>query len=110
MSSRARILAAVAVLAVACGDATSSSASPGHVSVGNNFFSPTSVNPDGNGIVTWTWNSGGTQHNVTFDDQAPGSGNLGTGTFSRDFSGESPGIIGYECTLHAGMQGQVEIP
>jgi plastocyanin len=108
MSSRARILAAVAVLAVACGDATSSSA--GHVSVGNNFFSPVSANPDANGVVTWTWNSGGVQHNVTFDDQAPWSGNRGTGTFSRDFSGESPGIIGYQCTIHSGMQGQVEIP
>ena len=101
-------LAAAALLAAACGDSTSSS--PGQVTVGNNFFSPTSVSPDADGVVTWTWNSGGTQHNVTFVDLAPGSGNRGSGTFSRDFTGASAGTIGYHCTLHAGMQGDVVIP
>ena len=101
-------LAAAALVAAACGDSTSSS--PGRVSVGNNFFSPTSVSPDANGDVIWTWNSGGTQHNVTFDDLAPGSGNLGSGTFTRDFSGAPAGTIGYHCTIHGGMQGEVVIP
>lgn len=103
-------LIVVVALCAACGDTTASDAGPGRVTVANNFFSPTSVHPDASGIVTWTWNSGGTQHNVTFDDLAPGSGNRGSGTFSRNFSGESPGIIGYQCTIHGGMQGQVEIP
>ena len=100
-------LAAVAILA-ACGDSTGSS--PGQVSIGNNFFSPTSVGPDASGLVTWTWNSGGTQHNVTFEDLAPGSGNRGSGSFSRDFTGATPQTIGYHCTLHVGMQGEVVIP
>ncbi len=86
------------------------SSSPGQVNVGNNFFSPASVSPDANGVVTWTWNSGGTQHNVTFDDLAPGSGNRGSGTFNRDFTGAVAGTIGYHCTLHGGMQGEVVIP
>ena len=102
------LLAAAALFAAACGDSTSSS--PGQVTVGNNFFSPASVSPDANGDVTWTWNSGGTQHNVTFDDLAPGSGNRGSGEFSRDFTGAPAGTIGYQCTLHAGMQGEVVIP
>ena len=102
------LLAAAALCVAACGDSTSSS--PGQVNVGNNFFSPASVSPDANGAVTWTWNSGGTQHNVTFDDLAPGSGNRGSGTFSRDFTSAVAGTIGYHCTLHAGMQGEVVIP
>jgi plastocyanin len=102
------VLVAAALIAAACGESTSSA--PGQVTVGNNFFSPGSVSPDANGDVTWTWNSGGTQHNVTFDDLAPGSGNRGSGTFSRDFSGASAGTIGYHCTIHGGMQGEVVIP
>lgn len=98
-----------AALAVACSsDSTGTSA--GQVSVGNFFFSPNSVSPDANGRVRWTWNSGGTVHNVTFDDLAPGSGNLGSGTFTRDFTGVAAGTIGYECTLHTGMVGQVVVP
>ncbi len=101
--------AMAAALALACSsDSTGTSA--GQVSVGNNFFSPNSVSPDANGRVTWTWNSGGTLHNVTFDDLAPGSGNLGSGTFSRDFTGSAAGTIGYQCTLHPGMVGQVVVP
>ena len=102
-------LAAAAALAACGGDSTGTAA--GQVTVGNNFFSPASVSPDGNDVVTWTWNSGGSQHNVTFDDLAPGSGNRGSGTFARDFTGAPSGtVIGYQCTLHAGMQGEVVIP
>lgn len=101
-------LAATAALAAACGDATGSS--PGQVTVGNYYFSPTSVQPDETGLVTWTWNSGGELHNVTFEDLAPGSGNRGSGSFNRDFTGTAAGtVIRYECTQH-GMRGQVEIP
>lgn len=104
-----RFVAAIALLAVACGgDSTGSS--PGQVTIGNSFFSPASVSPDADGVVTWTWNSGGNLHNVTFDDLAPGSGNRGSGTFSRDFSGAASGTIGYRCTLHGAMIGEVVIP
>jgi plastocyanin len=102
------VLAAAALFAVACGDSTSSS--PGQVTVANNTFRPVSVHPDADGIVTWTWNSGGNQHNVTFDDLAPGSGNRGSGTFTRDFSTEPAGTYGYQCTLHGSMQGEVVVP
>jgi len=103
------LAAAVLLVTAACTSDTTASA-VGQVTVGNNFFSPGSVSPDGNGVVTWTWNSGGTLHNVTFDDLFPGSGNLGSGSFSRDFTGTNPGPIGYQCTLHPGMAGQVVVP
>lgn len=102
-------LAVAALLVAAACTSDSTAAAVGQVTVGNNFFSPGSVSPDANGVVTWTWNSGGTQHNVTFDDLFPGSGNRGSGTFARDFTGMTPGIIGYECTLHVGMAGQVVV-
>jgi plastocyanin len=104
-------LAVAALLVAAACTSDSTALAAGQVTVGNNFFSPASVNPDANGLVTWTWNSGGTLHNVTFDDLFPGSGNRGSGTFSRDLTGTPPGtIVGYECTLHPGMVGQVVVP
>lgn len=104
------LLAAV----MACGSDTTGVAE-GTVSVMNNTFVPASVQPDVNDAVTWTWNSGGTLHNVTFEDLAPGSGNLGSGAFSRDFTGAPAGTYRYRCTIHstdfnAGMVGEVVVP
>ena len=106
------VFAVMLAVAAACGS-DSTGAAVGQVSVVNNSFAPASVQPDANDVVTWTWNSGGTQHNVTFEDLSPGSGNLGTGTFSRDFTGAQAGTtFRYRCTLHSvdftsGMVGQV---
>ncbi len=107
-------LAAVLVALAACGS-DSTAGDNGTVSVMNNNFNPTSVQPDLNHAVTWTWNSGGTLHNVTFEDLAPGSGDLGTGAFSRDFTGATAGTYRYRCTIHSadfnsGMVGQVVVP
>ena len=108
-------LATVAVLAlVACEDSTGPGA-PGHVTVANNFFSPTSTSPDTNGVVTFQWGSAGVQHTVTWEDAAPGSGLLGTGQYTRDFSAAAPGTYKYRCQVHAttftaGMVGQVVVP
>ena len=52
--------------------------------------------------VTWTWNSGGIAHNVTFADTA--SANLTGGTFSRTFG--TAGTFAYSCTIH-GSAGSV---
>ncbi|HXF95817.1 MAG TPA: plastocyanin/azurin family copper-binding protein [Gemmatimonadales bacterium] len=79
------------------------------VSVGNNFFNPDSVTIAQNGSVTWTWNSGGVQHNVTFSGAgAPTScPTVGSGTCARQFS--NAGTFNYVCTLHAGMDGKVVV-
>lgn len=103
-------LAVAAVLATAaCG---SDSTGPGgggppvqtnQVSVQNDFFSPPNIQVAVGTTVTWTWNSGGNLHNVTFADAA--SGNLGSGTFTRTFN--TAGTFAFHCTLHSGMTGSV---
>jgi plastocyanin len=56
------------------------------VLVENNSFSPQSVVIQSGGTVTWTWNSGGVQHNVTYTSgptpRPTGSGTKGTGDHS----------------------------
>jgi plastocyanin len=83
------------------------------VTVNNNFFNPTDTPIGATGTVTWTWNSGGTQHNVTFEDNTGSSTTIGTGTHSRTFAGPA-GTIRYRCTIHssnftAGMVGTVTV-
>lgn len=80
------------------------------VSIGNNFFNPNSVAIARTGSVTWTWNSAGTLHNVTFAAVAgaPSNiGNMGSGSDSRTFG--TAGTFDYECTLHPGMTGAVTV-
>lgn len=87
-----------AVVAGSCGDSTSpGGGTPGEVSVKNNFFDPVQVNPNANEIVTWTWNSGGLVHTVTFEDGASDSGSRTSGTFTRNFTGATPGTYKYRC-------------
>lgn len=116
------IAAALGVLAACGGGSTSpynmgtsggggqdTSSTSNAVSVGNDFFSPSSTTVPVGTTVTWTWNSAGTQHTVTFDDGAPGSGALGSGTFSRTFS--VAGTYTYYCEIHgrAVMSGQIVV-
>jgi plastocyanin len=106
-------LAAVAMAAAsACGgDSTSPGGGGGgqpvasnQVSIGNDFFNaPNIVVPAGT-TVTWTWNSGTEDHNVTFSDASSGD-KSGVATYTRQFT--TPGTFSYRCTLHAGMTGSV---
>ncbi len=79
------------------------------VSIGNNFFSPPSVTIAVGGQVTWTWNSAGVSHNVTFTTPgAPAScGTANTGTCTKTFS--AAGTFNYTCTLHGNMDGSVTV-
>jgi plastocyanin len=107
------ILAVAAVLATAaCGsDSTGPGGTPvqgtpvqtNQVSVQNDVFSPPNIQVAVGTTVTWTWNSGGNLHNVTFADTS--SGNLGSGTFTRTFN--TAGTFAFHCTLHPGMTGSV---
>jgi plastocyanin len=78
------------------------------VAVRNNLFDPTPIEVPVNGTVTWVWNSGGVEHNVTFQT-GPSSGNRTSGSFPRLFS--STGSFPYTCTIHAleGMSGVVNV-
>jgi plastocyanin len=78
------------------------------VAVRNNLFDPSTIGVPVNSTVTWQWNSGGVEHNVTFQDGAT-SGNLTSGSFPRTF--QTAGSFPYLCTIHAaeGMSGVVNV-
>jgi plastocyanin len=77
------------------------------VTMGDFFFSPTSVTVAVGDTVTWH-NTGQTPHTATADD---GSFNTGTinpgGSGSHTFS--SPGTFNYICTIHPNMKATVRV-
>ena len=79
------------------------------VTVGNNFFNPTSNTVAVNTTVTWTWNPGGVAHTVTFDDGMGSDGPQSSGTFSRTFT--TAGTYTYYCMIHgrAVRHGQITV-
>jgi plastocyanin len=78
------------------------------VTVRNNLFDPASVAVPVNSTVTWVWDSGSIEHNVTFQDGA-NSGNRSSGSFPRTF--QTAGTYAYLCTIHGaqGMTGVVTV-
>jgi plastocyanin len=108
----ASIAVAVAVLGCSGDSEPSGPANPGNsgpsVTVSNNLFDPASLNVPVNSTVTWVWNSGGVEHNVTFQD-GPNSGNRSSGSFPRTFG--TAGTYAYTCTIHGaqGMSGVVNV-
>lgn len=116
---RPGLLAVLVGIGVACSNSTGPYGSGGggggggggrSVSVGASAFNPAnlSVTP---GSVTWTWNSGGATHNVTFEDGS-GSGDRTSGTHSQSFT--TAATYRYRCTIHStsftsGMVGQVAV-
>jgi len=81
---------------------------PGDITVGNNFFNPSSFSVPVNATVTWGWNSSGVSHNVTFAD-GPASATQGSGEFPRTFT--VVGSYPYHCTIHgaAVMSGTITV-
>jgi plastocyanin len=106
-------LAALALAALACSSGEDvSSMGPeaaGDVTVGNNVFTPATLNVDVGRTVTWIWDPGGVDHNVTFDDGSPGSATQSSGNFQRTFA--TAGSFAYHCTIHgaAVMHGVVNV-
>lgn len=79
------------------------------VTVSNNLFEPASIRVGPGVSVTWTWNSSGVVHNVTFASSSiTNSGNRSSGTFTTAMP-SAPGVYPYSCTLHAGMTGSVTV-
>ena len=101
-------IASIALLGCGSDDPTGTEDPPDNtVLVRNNSFSPTPLTVAVNETVTFQWNSGGTLHNVTFDD-GPFSPNQGAGSFGRTFT--AAGSYPYQCTLHPpGMTGVVNV-
>lgn len=79
----------------------------GDVQVRNDFFDPAELTVTPGTTVVWAWNSGGAEHDVTFDDGAK-SARQGSGTYERAFPSE--GTFPYHCTVHGtGMSGVVNV-
>jgi plastocyanin len=80
----------------------------GGITIGDNFFNPETFTATVGTAVVWTW-TGTLAHNVTFEDQAPGSGDRTSGTFSRTFT--AAGSYDYFCTIHGAgvMDGTVTV-
>jgi plastocyanin len=110
-----RLLPAITVAALLGCSGDSGPSAPGDtgdagptVSVTNNLFAPTPLEVPVNGTVTWVWNSGGIEHNVTFQS-GPSSPTQTSGSFPRTFP--TAGSFAYVCTIHAaeGMSGVVNV-
>jgi len=71
-------------------------------------FTPATVDIAVGGAVTWTF--GALTHNVTFGGQAGAPANIATTTnaqIARTFN--TAGAFPYDCTVHAGMSGTVNV-
>jgi plastocyanin len=112
------LLVAVLALAVgACGDdskdggsasntteASSGGAPAATVSIKDLKFNPDEVSVSAGDTVEWKWDEN-VLHNVSGDGFK--SDNESGGTFEHTFS--KAGTYDYQCTLHSGMKGTVEV-
>jgi plastocyanin len=112
MNRKALVWGAAAVALLGCsGDDSTTDPGDGDsaatVEVRNNFFAPAALDVSVDATVTWEWQSGGTTHNVTFDD-GTASDDRSSGNYTRTFT--APGTYDYHCTIHGpGMSGSVTV-
>jgi plastocyanin len=72
----------------------------------DNRFDPVAVEVPAGTTVTWSFEDGGTPHDVTGDGWKSGEPQS-EGSYSHAF--DRPGTYPYRCTLHAGMDGRVVV-
>ena len=131
MSVPGRLIAALLLVAVACGgkDTTSPTNNTGNtgatgptgstgpsggstsssISILDNSFDPSATTVPAGTTITWTWNGVGT-HNVTFSTAGfSGSGDkTNGGTFQKQFP--NAGTYNFQCTNHpATMSGTITV-
>jgi plastocyanin len=104
----ALLLLVLPLLGIACGGdddgGNDGPATPGHVDVVDNKFSPETIEIAVGDSVTWEF-KGAVQHNVKSDSLD--SGNKKTGTYEHTFN--AAGEFKYQCTIHPGMKGKVVV-
>lgn len=113
--TRLAVVGVLAVAGLACGGSPYGPTARGNsVNVVNNQFRPSSLILTGGAVVTFTWNSGGVAHNVTFED-GPSSGPAqpSPASFNRTFG--TAGTYRYRCSQHSsnfnsGMIGTILVP
>jgi plastocyanin len=97
----------LALALVGCSDSTDPGDGNSVSMTSSNTFSPSSVTIAATEAVTWT-NGSGIAHNVTFGQVTGAPANVPdftAGSASRTFP--TAGTFPYQCTIHAGMTGQV---
>ena len=72
----------------------------------DNRFDPVAVEVPAGTSVTWSFQDGGTPHDVTGEGWKSGDPRS-KGTFRHTF--DRPGTYDYRCTLHRGMDGRVVV-
>jgi plastocyanin len=98
-------LCALAGWALAC--PLSGQAAVANVSIGDDFFNPTSSTINVNDQIKWTW-SGSNSHSTTSNSGIWDSGVHGNGfTFSETFT--APGSFSYHCTIHSFMTASITV-
>ena len=117
MMKRILATAIVAVALAGCGSSSKKSASATTQTTANGApaaativlkniaFNPKDVTIKVGDTVEWKWNDGAVQHNVSGPDFKSQVQNKGT--YRHTFT--APGEVKYECTLHPGMTGTVEV-
>jgi plastocyanin len=78
----------------------------GEVVAKDNRFDPVAVEVPAGTEVTWSFQDGGTPHDVTGEGWRSGDPQS-KGTYRRTF--DLPGTYDYRCTLHSGMKGRVVV-
>jgi plastocyanin len=112
---RPYLLTLASIAALACGGGgddggpTENNGPDGDIIVNNNFFSPANFSTSVGSQVTWAWAQGSALHDIVFEDGAPGSNEMTSGTFNRTFN--APGTYNYFCQIHtaAVMSGVVNV-
>jgi len=78
-----------------------------HVTVGDNFFSPSSLTIQVGDTVQWNNAAGGNVHNVADNGGAFQSSDGSSFTFSYTYN--SAGVKPYNCTFHGNMTGTITV-
>ena len=99
----------IGIGAAAAADNTSSGATV-NISMGDDFFNPATANVNVGDTVVWTHTGAPNRpHDVTADNGAFSSPRrmMAGATFS--FTVTTPGTINYQCTIHTGMDGVLNV-
>jgi plastocyanin len=107
----AGLLSVSLATAPALGERSVSKVGVTRVKVMDNFFEPRSTVVRQNEKVVWLW-KGENSHNVTFTKVPKGASKKGAdtrkeGRWTRKF--RKRGYYKYQCTIHAGQRGSVEV-
>jgi plastocyanin len=114
INPRLKLAAAVGMLALALGacgtgdastpDAAADTDGP-TVVIEDLAFEPETLTVEVGDTVTWVWNDGAVEHDVSGDDFK--SKVMSEGTFRHRF--DEPDTYDYVCTLHPNMTGTIEV-